>query len=126
MDVHHPTPLLGGLTPTQFMRRHWQRKPLLVRQAVPGLQPVLDRGALFELAGQEGVESRLVEQREGDWKLRRGPFGRRSLPPLSRPGWTLLVQGVDLHVDAAHELLQRFRFVPEARLDDLMVSYATD
>jgi 50S ribosomal protein L16 3-hydroxylase len=126
MDVHHPTPLLGGLSPQQFMKRHWQRKPLLVRGAVPGLQPVLDRDALFTLAGREGVESRLVEQREAGWKLRRGPFGRRALPPLSRPRWTLLVQGVDLHEDAAHGLLQRFRFVPGARLDDLMVSYATD
>lgn len=126
MDVHRPTPLLGGLSPETFMQRHWQRKPLLVRGAVPGLQLVLDRQALLALAGEESVESRLVEQRQDGWRLRRGPFGARSLPPRSRPRWTLLVQGVDLHVDAAHELLQRFRFVPEARLDDLMVSYATD
>jgi len=126
MHVDRPTPLLGGLSPRQFMQRHWQRKPLLVRQAVPSMAPVLDRDALFTLAGQEGVESRLVEQRASGWQLRRGPFGRRSLPPLSRPRWTLLVQGVDLHVDAAHALLQDFRFVPEARLDDLMISYASD
>jgi 50S ribosomal protein L16 3-hydroxylase len=127
MDVHLPTPLLGGLTPRQFMKRHWQRKPLLVRGAVPAMKPLLERGELFALASRDEVESRLVEQRDdGRWSMRRGPFNRRSLPPMARPRWTLLVQGVDLHVDAAHELLQRFRFVPEARLDDLMVSYATD
>lgn len=119
-------PLLGGLTPAQFMRRHWQKKPLLIRQAIPGLQPPLDRDALFELAGGEGVESRLIARRDGAWTLRHGPFTRRALPPLSRPGWTLLVQGVDLHLDAAHALLQRFRFVPDARLDDLMISWASE
>ncbi|HYD75776.1 JmjC domain-containing protein [Ramlibacter sp.] len=127
MDVHLPLPLLGGLSPRQFMKRHWQRKPLLVRGAVPAFQPLLSRSELFALAAREEVESRIVEQRAGaKWNLRRGPFGRRALPPLARPGWTLLVQGVDLHLDAAHELLQSFRFVPQARLDDLMISYATD
>jgi 50S ribosomal protein L16 3-hydroxylase len=59
------------------------------------------------------------------WSLRPGPFARRGLPALSKPGWSLLVQGVDLHVDAAHALLQRFRWISDARLDDLMVSYAS-
>ena len=126
MEIDRPTPLLGGLTPAQFMQRHWQRRPLLVRGAVPGLQPLLAREELFSLAARDGVESRLVEQRASGWHLRRGPFGRRALPPMSRPQWTLLVQGVDLHVDAAHALLQRFAFVPAARLDDLMISLATD
>lgn len=119
-------PLLGGLTPAQFMRRHWQKKPLLIRQAMPGLQAPLERAALFELAAREGVESRLIARRDGAWTLRHGPFARRALPPLSQPGWTLLVQGVDLHADAAHALLQRFRFVPDARLDDLMISWASE
>jgi 50S ribosomal protein L16 3-hydroxylase len=119
-------PLLGGLTPAQFMRRHWQKKPLLIRQAVADPLAPLSRDALFDLAGREGVESRLIARREGQWTLRHGPFARRALPPLSRPGWTLLVQGVDLHVEAAHELLQRFRFVPDARLDDLMISWASE
>lgn len=137
------------------MRRHWQKKPLLIRQAVPGVQAPLDRAALFALAGEEAVESRLIVQQrlaqaqagkvgkvgkvgkgakageqaradDAGWSLKHGPLSRRSLPPLTQPGWTLLVQGLDLHVPAAHELLQRFRFVPDARLDDLMISYATD
>ncbi len=126
MDLDQATPLLGGLSPARFMARHWQKKPLLVRQAWPGVTPPLDRAALFELAARDGVESRLVDGHGGRWRLRHGPFARRALPPLSRPQWTLLVQGLDLHLDAAHAMLAPFRFVPEARLDDLMISYATE
>ncbi|MEB0113899.1 cupin domain-containing protein [Variovorax sp. RTB1] len=126
METTQPLPLLGGLTAQQFMRRHWQKKPLLVRQAIPGFQPPVDRDALFALASQDDVESRLIRHAAGGWKLRHGPFGKRSLPPRAQPGWTLLVQGVDLHRDAAHELMQSFRFLPDARLDDLMISYASD
>lgn len=133
-----PTPLLGGLTPEQFMQRHWQRRPLLIRQAVAGFRPLLSRAELFALAAREDVESRVVEQHPdaGDpahtWRLRHGPFdprarrGERALPPLRRPGWTLLVQGVDLHHDGVHALMQRFRFVPDVRLDDVMISWASD
>ncbi len=125
-DIDAPTLLLGGLSPRAFMRRHWQKRPLLVRQAVPGVQAPLGRAALFALAGSEDVESRLVVRERDAWRLKRGPLPRRSLPPVSRPGWTLLVQGLDLHVPAAHALLSMFRFVPQARLDDLMLSWASD
>lgn len=127
MDITTPLTLLGGRSPESFVRRHWHKRPLLVRQAVPGIHAPLDRRALFELAGRDDVESRLV-QREGasGWSLRHGPFGSRRLPPVGRPGWSLLVQGLDLHLDAAHELLSRFRFLPDARLDDLMMSWASD
>lgn len=151
IDVDQATALLGGLSPSQFMRKHWQKKPLLIRQAVPGITSPIDRASLFDLAAQEEVESRLIVHKAAatpgqsatpvktsksaagkgaaaasDWTLEHGPLNRRSLPPLKQGGWTLLVQGLDLHVPAAHDLLQRFRFVPEARLDDLMISYATD
>ena len=126
MDIQQPLPLLGGLTPAQFMRRHWQKKPLLVRQAIPQFAPPVLRSDLFALAADEGVESRLVQLVKGAWKLRHGPFTRRALPALQQPDWTLLVQGVDLHNDAVHALMQQFRFVPEARLDDLMISYASN
>ncbi|MDB5965672.1 MAG: cupin protein [Polaromonas sp.] len=108
------------------MRRHWQKKPLLVRQAMPGFKPLLSRVELFGLAAREEVESRLLVHKKGGWHMKQGPFGPRSLPPLKQPGWTLLVQGVDLHARPAHDLLQRFRFVPDARLDDLMISYASE
>jgi 50S ribosomal protein L16 3-hydroxylase len=126
MDIEQPTDLLGGLSPQTFMRRHWQKKPLLIRQALPAADLRVDRAGLLALAGEPGVESRLIERRATDWKLRHGPFTRRQIPPLSRPDWTLLVQGVDLHVPQVHELLSRFRFAPDVRLDDVMVSLATD
>lgn len=125
IDIEAALPLLGGLSATQFMKRHWQKQPLLVRQALPGVQAPIDRAGLAQLAASEEVESRLVAQQDGDrWTMRQGPIAK--LPAWSKPGWTLLVQGLDLHVDAAHALLSRFRFVPEARLDDLMLSYASE
>ncbi len=126
MDIHAPLPLLGGISPDRFMRQYWQRKPLLVRNAVQDLGGAPDRSRLIRWAADEQVESRLVRRTDRGWQLRQGPFGPRALPPRSHPQWTLLVQGVDLQDDAAHALLQQFRFVPDARLDDLMVSYATD
>lgn len=137
-DIDQISPLLGGMSPARFMRDYWQKKPLLIRQAIPGVQPPIERSKLFALAESEDVESRLIVKTDGavkktkkvgvdaGWKLSHGPMNRRSLPAMSQPGWTLLVQGLDLHVPAAYELLQQFRFVPDARLDDLMISYATD
>jgi 50S ribosomal protein L16 3-hydroxylase len=129
MDITQPLPLLGGLSPQQFMATHWQKKPLLVRQAIPGFKPLLDRAELFDLAANEDAQTRMVIQTPGAnpaWQFRHGPFQRRALPPLKQPGWTILLQGVDLHHDVVHALMNQFRFVPDARLDDVMVSYATD
>ncbi|HEF4753873.1 cupin domain-containing protein [Burkholderia multivorans] len=121
-----PTPLLGGLTPAQFMRRYWQKKPLLIRQAMTGVKPPVTRDALFDLAADYDAESRLITHFRNKWQLAHGPFEPGSLPAVTRDAWTLLVQGLDLHVDAARALLDRFRFIPDARLDDLMISYATN
>ena len=125
MDTDLPLPLLAGLSPAQFMRRHWQKKPLLVRAAVPNCGAAVNRAELFKLASSEHVESRLVIKKRLTWRMSSGPFLVQSLPPFSQRGWTLLVQGVDGHRLGMHELLQRFRFVPDARLDDVMVSFAT-
>lgn len=121
-----PTPLLGGLTPSQFMRRYWQKKPLLIRGAIPNVAAPLARDALFELAASDDAEARLISRTRGHWRLEHGPFEADALPSVKRREWTLLVQGADLHNDHARALLDRFRFVPDARLDDLMISYATD
>jgi len=126
MNTMRPLPLLGGMSPAEFMRRHWQKKPLLVRQALPGLGGLVSPAQLFALAGRDDVESRLVVHGDAGWQLRSGPLPRRALPPLKQPRWTLLVQGLDLHLDAAQRVLSAFRFIPDARVDDLMVSYATD
>ncbi|MCE4557622.1 JmjC domain-containing protein [Roseateles cellulosilyticus] len=124
MQTDLPTPMLGGLSPEQFMRRHWQKKPLLVRQAFPEVTPLAPLKELAALAARDDVESRLITAFDGRWKLRHGPVAR--LPAMSKPGWTLLVQGLEQHVGAARELMDRFRFIPDARLDDLMVSVASD
>lgn len=129
MDVTQALPLLGGISPQVFMKRYWQKKPLLVRQAVPGFKPLLNRAELFDLAANEDAQTRMVIQEPGSkpgWRFKHGPFQRRALPPLKQPGWTILVQGVDLHHERVHDLMNQFRFVPDARLDDLMISYATD
>lgn len=116
--------LLGGLKPDAFLREYWQKKPLLVRQAVPGLDRLLDRDGLFDLATQDDAESRLVHQHRGRWQLDDGPFEQRQLERLPKRNWSLLVQGVNMLLPAGDALLNRFNFVPYARLDDLMVSFA--
>ncbi len=129
MNVNKPLTLLGGISPAEFMNTYWQRKPLLVRQAIPEFTALLSRPELFDLAGQPEVESRLVvgdNDGQRAWDMQRGPFKRRAIPKLTERDWTLLVQGVDLHDDRVAELMQQFRFVPDARLDDVMISYATD
>jgi 50S ribosomal protein L16 3-hydroxylase len=121
-----PSTLLGGLTPAQFMRRYWQKKPLLIRQAIPGIEAPVSREELFELADSEDVESRLITHFRQSWAMEHGPFAPEQLPSLKKRDWTLLVQGANLHDDRARALLDRFRFIPDARLDDLMISYATE
>jgi 50S ribosomal protein L16 3-hydroxylase len=117
---------LGRHTVARFMREYWQRRPLLIRQALPGFRSPVTRDQLFALARRDDVESRCVSASGGRWRLAHGPFDQGALPGVARRRWTLLVQGLDLHLPAAQALLQGFRFVADARLDDLMASYATD
>ncbi|MEY2621550.1 MAG: hypothetical protein RIT26_1370 [Pseudomonadota bacterium] len=126
MNLQKPADCLGGLSPAQFMRRHWQKKPLLVRQAVPGYTSPLQWTDLRRLAGQPDVESRLIVRDPKGWRMRQGPLGPRAFPPRQQRQWTFLVQGMNLHDDRIHEFMQRFRFIPDARLDDLMISWASD
>lgn len=121
-----PLPLLGDLAPDAFMKRYWHKRPLLIRQAIPDFSAPLSREALFALAAQDDVESRLITHARKRWQLDHGPFDIDDLPPLTRKQWTLLVQGVNLHAPAVDALMQQFRFIPDARLDDVMISYATD
>lgn len=117
-------PLLGGLTPEQFFSEYWHKKPLLIRQAIPNFIPLLSPDQLFELAGRDEVESRLITFFKQHWEMKNGPH--TALPVKEKKDWTLLVQGVNLHDHAADALLRQFRFIPDARLDDLMISYAKD
>ena len=123
MNLDHPLPLLGNQSPNDFMRRYWQKKPLLIRQAIPGFKPPVAIAAIKKLARRDDVESRLIWRENGEWQMENGPFAR--LPKDNEGDWTLLVQSVDLHSDAAAELMQQFRFIPDARLDDVMISIAS-
>jgi 50S ribosomal protein L16 3-hydroxylase len=122
---HTPSQLLGGLTPAEFIRDYWQKKPLLVRGAVPGFGDALSKADMLNFCSRDDVESRFVSTSGGKWQLRHGPFSKREMRNWSTP-WSVLVQSVNLVFPFGEELVRRFNFIPYARLDDLMVSYATD
>jgi 50S ribosomal protein L16 3-hydroxylase len=117
-----PRRLLGGLTPSVFLRRHWQKRPLFVRGAFPAGEPMVGLAELLSLAARGDVESRIVERVGRRREPRHGPF---ATPRAKARDWTILVSGVNLESGAADRLLRRFDFIPQARLDDLMVSYAS-
>ncbi|MEA3194806.1 MAG: ribosomal protein 3-hydroxylase [Betaproteobacteria bacterium] len=113
--------MLGGLAPRAFLARHWQKRPLIVRCAIAA-PDLIDERELAALARRDDVESRIVQRRGNRWNTEHGPFARIK---ASKINWSILVNGVNHHVAAADRLLRRFSFVPQARLDDVMVSYAT-
>lgn len=119
-----PSTLLGGRSPRAFLARHWQKQALRIAQALPGFTGPFDLAALKRLALRDDVESRLVVRDGGRWTLCHGPLAAADFRALPARGWTLLVQGVNVHAPACDALLRRFAFIPYARLDDVMVSYA--
>ena len=116
--------LLGVLTADRFLAEYWQKKPLLVRGAIPGFTGLLSRDEMLDLSCRDDVESRFVSQ-AGGWTIDHGPFSRAALRRKTRP-WSVLVQGLNMLLPRADQLMREFSFVPYARLDDLMVSYATE
>ncbi|OHX13068.1 cupin [Chromobacterium sphagni] len=118
------TTLLGGMSPEQFLAEYWHKKPLLIRGALTEVGPHVDFSVLSQLAQRDDAESRLIECRQGRWHLERGPFRAARFRKLAETDWTLLVQGVNHHLPHIDEILWRFNFIPYARLDDLMISYA--
>ncbi len=125
MTSDTPLQILGGISAREFLRDYWQKKPLLVRQAIPGFESPVSPDELAGLSLEEEVESRLViEHGETPWELRRGPFSEDSYQNLPERDWTLLVQAVDQLVPEVAELIEHFRFLPNWRIDDVMVSFA--
>lgn len=116
--------LPGGMPVAKFLAQHWQRQPLLARGALQDLAEWRGNRRLFALAARSDVESRLVSRRGSRWSVQHGPIARRVIRAQPPSGWTLLVHGVNLHSARCEALLRRFAFVPEARIDDVMVSYA--
>lgn len=118
-------PILGNITAEHFLREYWQKKPLLIRQAIPGFVSPIEGDELAGLALESEVESRMVlEHGEQPWELRHGPFTEQSFAELPESHWTLLVQAVDLFVPEVEHFLREFDFLPRWRFDDVMISYA--
>lgn len=116
--------ILGSLTPQQFMQEYWQKKPLLIRQAIPNFKSPISPDELCLLATNDYVESRYIRRHHGNWELNYGPLG--DLPDFSVPNWTILIQNLEAHYDDIAQLMQKFRFVGDVRLDDIMASVASD
>jgi len=116
--------LLGNLSVNEFLRDYWQKKPLLIRGAFPDFNGLLSPQQLIELACTEDVQARLVTQLRGQFDLQYSPFAAEDFNHFGKAKWSVLVQGVNHHLPEAAALLKHFDFIPHARLDDLMVSYA--
>ncbi len=115
---------LGGLTAKQFLREYWQKKPLLIRNAFPHFVDPLSKREVFELSQRDDAESRFIAKTSNGWQLQHGPFNKREFAKLKNELWTVLIQDTQHFSNEAHEVLTKFNFIPHARVDDLMVSYA--
>jgi 50S ribosomal protein L16 3-hydroxylase len=133
LPISVPWALFGGISPQRFMRDYWQKKPFLVRGAIPAFSLAPQNGGstltspisyeeLVQFANQADVESRLIQSQP--WRFQHGPFQKRAVPSLKKTNWTLLLQGMEAHHPAAANILSWFRLIPDARLDDLMISVA--
>lgn len=118
--------VLGKLPVERFLARYWQREPLVVRGAFPGIRDPLAPDELAGLACEPEVDSRLVRQRGGrkPWQVTRGPQNPGVLRKLGRSHWTLLVESMDRHCRPIADLASAFAFIPKWRMDDVMVSLA--
>lgn len=119
---------LGGLAAHTFLKRHWQKSPCLIRQAFPGFVSPISPDELAGLACEPGVESRLVlkTRKQPGWLVRHGPFTEKDFRALPGKNWTLLVQDTDKHLAELAQFLAYFDFILNWRIDDLMISYASD
>jgi 50S ribosomal protein L16 3-hydroxylase len=115
--------MLGGMSYHEFLRDYWQKKPLLIRQAFPNFQNTIKKNDLFLMASQDDVLSRLIKYEQNQWQLFDGPMPKAKLKK-AQGLWTLLVQGVNYLVPEVQAILNKFNFIPYARLDDVMISYA--
>jgi len=120
----HMNTLLGGLSPSAFLKHHWQRQPLLVRAAIPDFRNLLTLQQLIVLARSDACDARLVVSGNDRHEVLYGPLSKGVFRDLPENNWTLLVQGINHVHPGARALLRRFSFLPHARLDDVMVSYA--
>jgi 50S ribosomal protein L16 3-hydroxylase len=119
--------VLGGISTKEFLRTYWQKKPLLVRQAFPGFVDPIDPDELAGLSCEEGVESRIVARTgrgRSAWEVTWGPQEESRFASMPERDWTLLVQEVNRWVPEVALLLEPFSFIPNVRVDDVMISFA--
>lgn len=118
--------ILGNISTEEFLSQYWQKKPLLIRNALPGFVSPIDPDELAGLALEEEIEARLIieEGKSGNWELQTGPFTDETFQNLPEDKWSLLVQAVDQWVPEVNNILDHFKFIPSWRLDDLMISFA--
>lgn len=124
--MSQPLDVLGGITAEQFLAEYWQKKPLLVRNAMPEIAGLLEPDDVMELALDENVTARLIKQKDRDpnqWSVKSSPLIKADFQKMPKL-WTLLVQAVDHYSFDLSELWKKFPFIPQWRLDDIMVSYA--
>ena len=126
-EVRASTEHFLGMPVSRFLREFWQKQALLIRQAFPGYVAPLTPEDLAGLACEEAALSRLVtyKRKQDQWQLRTGPFAESEFPKLGKKDWTLLVQDMDKWDSDVRALLDRFRFLPAWRVDDIMISFAT-
>jgi 50S ribosomal protein L16 3-hydroxylase len=116
--------MLKNFDPDYFLKHIWQKKPLLIKQAVPKFRSPLSPDEIAGLACEEDIESRILLEKDNDWQVQLGPFSEQRFSELPERNWTLLVQAVDHYIAELSELRQAFNFIPNWRIDDIMVSYA--
>lgn len=124
--MSQPLDVLGGITAEQFLSEYWQKKPLLVRNAMPEIANLLEPDDVMELALEEHVTARLLKQKDRDpnqWSVKSSPLLKADFQKMPKL-WTLLVQAVDHYSFDLSEMWKKFPFIPQWRRDDIMVSYA--
>ena len=124
--MSQPLDVLGGMTAEQFLSEYWQKKPLLVRNAMPEIVSLLEPNDVMELALEEHVTARLIKQKDRDpnqWSVKSSPLLKADFQKMPKL-WTLLVQAVDHYSFDLSALWKKFPFIPQWRRDDIMVSYA--
>ena len=123
-----PYPFPGDISTETFLQDYWQKKPLLIRNAFPGIKSPLSADELAGLACEPDANARLVfeEHQHGNWYVQHGPLYEEDFSNLPDQDWTLLVTDVEKHAPDARQLIDKFRFIPDWRVDDLMISYAAE
>ena len=125
MRLNRKTHILGKTSVDDFLKNYWQKKPLLIKNAIPNFVSPITESDLFIIAQNEEAVSRLIEHKQGIWQVKYGPFKKSDLPKKTNIPWTILVQNINHYFPFAESFLNLFKFIPYARLDDLMISYAT-